>query len=639
MCGFLALFSPTEPVTDDELLRGLETMRNRGPDSSGTWISEDHRVGLAHSRLAIIDLSTGDQPIVNEDETIAVIVNGELYDLERICTDLEGKGHRFKTGSDSEIVIHLYEEHGAACLEHLRGEFAFVLWDSNNQQLFMARDRVGTKPLYYTRHGGRLLIASEAKAFFALGVPARWDRARVYDSIVFGAMFNLTTEIGTDTLFSGVRQIPPGHYALMGLNEELRPKRYWDFEYMSKSEDEASDLDANECVELIKERFEEAVRQRLRADVEVGCYLSAGIDSAGALAFAASISNRPVTAFTMTFTDDAYDEGAMAAEIAKSLECPYVPIEVDHRQMAEVYEKCVWHSENYLWNTNVMAKYLLSNGVRQAGFKVVLSGQGSDEVFGGYPFFRHALAPASDESLAGLPAHLVASIHGFGRVLGGIPGFLSAATRSAGITRALLDDDFAGEFAGRDANWLRASSLSWTHTMRWKGEAREMYFWNKTALADYLLSCVGDRPEMANSVESRIPYLDHHLIEALGRVPSRLKINAEAEKILLREILRGRLSEVDRRRKKKPFLAPPASLNPDSALYECLRDQLAGCGLPGFLNRSRVEAFVNKLPKIESGRFLSYTRESDRQILEADLCLMLLSSLATMGRCFSISEV
>ena len=223
MCGIVALFSRRDPVTAATMQRATQSLFHRGPDGQRHWISSDQRVALGHSRLSIIDLATGDQPIANEDERIRIVVNGEFYGYEAIQRQLEQSGHRLRTRSDSEIALHLYENLGAACLHQLRGEFAFVIWDENNRTMFAARDRFGIKPLFYAFHRDTLYLASEVKALFAAGVPARWDAESVFHSVEFGGH-------QIRTLFDGVFQVPPGHY-LVATDRHIQLHRYWDFNY------------------------------------------------------------------------------------------------------------------------------------------------------------------------------------------------------------------------------------------------------------------------------------------------------------------------------------------------------------------------------------------------------------------------
>ena len=380
MCGIAAFFSSDKRISAERLKRATNTLHHRGPDSQGAWLSPNQRVGLGHARLSIIDLTTGDQPIANEDERIHIVVNGEFYDFERQRRELERRGHLFRTRSDSEIALHLYEEFGAHCVQQLRGEFAFVLWDEANQTLFAARDRFGIKPLYYAVHDDTLYLASEIKALFAAGVPARWDHESFYQHATGPAMSDRT-------LFDGVHQVPPGHY-LTATTNGMRILRYWEFNYPPADELGADTRDESAFVEEFAAVFEEAVRLRMRADVPVGCYLSGGLDSCAVLGFAARLSSSPIQAFTLTFDQAAYDEGDIAREMAARAGANFHPIPIKQSDIADNFADAIWHSETLFSNGHGVSKYLLSRAVRDAGYKVVYTGEGSDEIFGGYVHFR-----------------------------------------------------------------------------------------------------------------------------------------------------------------------------------------------------------------------------------------------------------
>ena len=307
MCGIVAIYHPHGCVSAEALVRGTAQLHHRGPDGQRHWIAPHGRVGLGHARLSIIDLVTGDQPIANEDGRRQIVVNGEFYDFERIQRELERAGHRLRTRSDSEIALHLYEDVGPHCLHQLRGEYAFVLWDEAQQRIFAARDRFGIKPLFFAWHDGALYLASEVKALFAAGVPARWNREGLFNATVLGGQ-------PTETLYAGVSQLPPGHYMLAGPNG-MQIHRYWDFDYPLAAGPAVSRSD-DEWAEEFRAALENAVRLRLRADVPVGCYLSGGLDSCAVLGFAARHAAEPIRAFTLAFDQVAYDEEAIAREMA-----------------------------------------------------------------------------------------------------------------------------------------------------------------------------------------------------------------------------------------------------------------------------------------------------------------------------------
>ena len=380
MCGILTLFSKTEEIPDSIVSLAIESLKHRGPDSKEFWISPNRRITLGHTRLSIIDLEGGTQPITNQDETLRIVVNGEFYDYERIQCDLKQWGYKLQTKSDSEIALHLYDRFGTQCLHHLRGEFAFVLWDRRNQLIFAARDRFGIKPLYYTVYRDTLYLASEVKALFAAGVPAIWDEES----------FFLQTQavlLPNRTLFANIYQIPPGNF-LIASQSQIQLHQYWDFNYPPAEKSQPS-FSFEESVEQLRFHLTEAVRLRLRADVPVGFYLSGGLDSSTLLGIASHhMSDRP-KAFTLAFNQELYNEENIAVETAKSVEADLEIISITESDLAENFANSIYHGESFLcFNAHSTAKYILSGKVRDAGYKVVLTGEGSDEIFGGYPHFR-----------------------------------------------------------------------------------------------------------------------------------------------------------------------------------------------------------------------------------------------------------
>src|ERR1700761_1544235 len=379
MCGIVALFSRRDPVSAACVERATCTLYHRGPDGQRQWIAPDGRVALGHARLSIIDLTTGDQPMANEDERIHIVVNGEFYGYESIQQELERAGHRLRTRSDSEIALHLYEDLGPECLHRLRGEFAFVLWDEAHRTMFAARDRFGIKPLYYALHNQTLYFASEVKALFAAGVPARWDSESVFNAVEVGGH-------QMRTLFDGVFQVPPGHYVL-ATDRHIQVNRYWDFNYPRAQHVPSPRSDADYSAEL-RHTLEEAVRLRLRADVPVGCYLSGGLDSCAMLGLASRHRRDPIRAFTLTFDRGDYDEEKEAKEMAARAGAEFIPIPIRQDDLADHFAPAILQSETFCINAHGVAKYLLSRAVRDAGYKVVLTGEGSDEILGGYAHFR-----------------------------------------------------------------------------------------------------------------------------------------------------------------------------------------------------------------------------------------------------------
>lgn len=608
MCGIAAVFHPGGRVAEQTLRNATEALRHRGPDGQRCWLSPDESVGLAHARLAIIDLETGDQPLANEDGSLRLVVNGEFYGYEAIRDELQQAGHRLATATDSEIALHLYEDLDLGFLDCLRGEFALVLWDQRQRRLTAARDRFGIKPLFYTTVRGALYLASEVKALQAMGVPLAWDHEAVHQLTMLGALSP------SRSLFKGVFQIPPGHCLLAG-ESGLRLQRYWDFRFPGQGEapPAASDLD---IIQDFRSTIEEAVSLRLRADVPVGCYLSGGLDSSSVLGLAARHASRPLDAFTVVFDHASYDESAVAEETARLCGAHWHPLRISYRDLADHFADTVWHVEGLLANGNSVAKFLLSRAAAEAGIKVVLTGEGSDEVLAGYALFQKDLVPAASGA------------SGPGVGLGFMPAWLAAQMANGERHRWLLAPAFLAEAAAQDGPGLLVRELDPPAALEtWDPLPRSLYLWAKTVLPNYILAAGGDRVEMANSVEGRPPFLDHEVVERAARLPSRLLFAGGAEKYVLREAVRPLLTDAVYRRRKQPFLAPPASLELRGPFFECLRALLSGPGLEAlpFCDAARVRAEVADLESRPSAVRLTL-----------DPVLMKLASLVVLGQRFGL---
>lgn len=607
MCGIVAIFDRNGAPTLDSVMRGVNTLHHRGPDASHTWESPDRAVGLGHTRLSIINLTTGDQPLANEDETIHLIVNGEFYDFEEIRADLESRGHCFRTKSDSEILLHLYEEHGVECVHKLRGEYAFVLWDERKRQLFAGRDRFGIKPLFYTERNGRLMLASEVKALHAAGAPAAWDEQSLIATLSFGTI--------NRTLFEGISPIPPAHYLIANASGTT-VRQYWDFDYPREEELPAGRSD-QEYAEEFRAVLMDAVRTRLRADVPVGCYLSGGLDSCSVLALMAKMAPGRVRAFSLSFDHEIYDEGPIAREMAERAGAEFTMIPIRQVDIARDLSDAVWHGETMFINGGSAAKFALSRAVRDAGYKVVLTGEGSDEVLAGYPFFRMDLArytggaegAAAEERIRATNVASRGLMFGTATVraptvvvekLGYFPAFMEASLSRLDKMRAVLPDGFNPEsiYAGFLDRIDIAGQLHGRHVVN-----QSLYLGNKTVLPNYILTVLGDRMEMAHSVEGRLPFLDHHVVEYSRRLPVSQKIHGSVEKYVLREALKPDLTPTVYARQKHPFVSPPALLKAEEPLHELMQDTLRGSKLarvPG-LRRDGVIAMLDSVPKMDDG--------------------------------------
>jgi asparagine synthase (glutamine-hydrolysing) len=581
-------------------------------------------VALGHARLSIIDLATGDQPIASEDERTRIIVNGEFYDFEAIQDELERGGHRLRTRSDSEIALHLYEDLGLQCVHRLRGEFAMVLWDERNRTMVAVRDRFGIKPLFYAWHDGSLYLASEVKALFAAGVPARWDTDAVSHAVEYGGP-------QTSTLYDGVRQVPPGHY-LIATDRHIQLHRYWDFNYLAAAD--VPERPVDEYAAAFRDALEESVRLRLRADVPVGCYLSGGLDSCAVIGLAARHRPDPIRAFTLTFDRPDYDEEREAREMATRVGAEFHPIPIGQDDLADHLADAVHQAEAFCLNAHGVAKYLLSRAVRDAGYKVVITGEGSDEILGGYAHFRRDMLMYNREGQE--PAALAAMLqqlealnpvsrglllpHGTSKPLDHVKrrlGFIPSWMETFSARAAKMDDLFSQDFIERSGSRESYGALLNELDVRGQLGGRDpvhqsLYLWSKTLLPSYILTNLGDRMEMAHSVEGRVPFLDHHVVEVLRSQPVNQKINGMTEKYVLREAVRDVITDTVYRRQKHPFLSPPATLNPKGKLNALVQDTLRGptlASLP-FFNRRNVVDLLDRLDTMDEG-----SRVANDQIL------------------------
>jgi asparagine synthase (glutamine-hydrolysing) len=641
MCGIVAVYSRRNLISLNALKRAAQSLHHRGPDGQKIWISADNRVGLGHARLSIIDLRTGDQPIASENGQTIIAVNGEFYGYEVIQRELEQLGHRLRTRSDSEIALHLYEDLGVQCLHRLRGEFAFVVWDENSRTLFAARDRFGIKPLFYAWHQETLYLASEMKALFAAGVPARWDAESVYHAVEFGGY-------QARTLFDGAFQVPPGHY-LIATEKHLQVSPYWDFNYPTAvSHDLRSDAD---WTTQFRESLEEAVRIRLRADVPVGCYLSGGLDSCSVLGLAAKHHSGPIRAFTLSFDRVEYDEQEIAREMAARAGAEFYSIPIKQDDLADHFADAITHAETLCVNAHGVAKYLLSRAVRDAGYKVVLTGEGSDEILGGYAHFRRDMLlynrQGQDEAVISslledlnkhnpvsrgllLPDGEAGNLDTVKRVLGFIPSWIETFSARAQKMRPLLSRDFLERYGKCESFRPLLSDLDINGQLAKREPLNQsLYLWAKTLLPNYILTMLGDRMEMAHSIEGRVPFLDHQVVEVIRSQPVAQKIRGMTEKYVLREAARDVISDTVYKRQKHPFLSPPATLNPAKRLSSLVQDTLRGSTLAAmpFFNQKKVIDLLDRVQEMDEG-----SRVANDQIL------MLLVSACILQQRFQMSS-
>jgi len=577
MCG-IAGFMYTDrdhPVDPETLVAMAAIQYHRGPDGFG--IRRMPGVGFAHARLSIVDLNEerARQPFESIDGKLMLTQNGELYDYQRIRADLTARGARFQTKSDSEMVLHLYPRLGMdGTLPHLRGEFAFALYDQEEEKLMLVRDRFGIKPLYWTEVNGTFVFGSELKVLFAHPeVPRKFDAHGVYHQL-------MQTIVPGSTAFEGIHQVPPGHLLEVQRRDgklHISQRKYWDMDFPLEA-DRPAEYDEDEWIERVRAGLLEAVQLRLEADVPVGSYLSGGIDSCAILGLAAAARQNPVKAFTIGFDNKDYDESPIAMEMAESAGADQDIMMLDASHLYDNFVETLWHTERTIYNTLGVAKLLMSRHVRDVGYKVVLTGEGSDELFGGYPAFRrdlflHGLDHLSAEErveweqmlaeqnklfkgamLAEDEIRNAALEERIGFTPSCLQPWLASATRVPGILAENLREQLSDYDPGAAiAGQFDADMLKGRHPLD-----KAQYVWIKTMLEGQILTWGGDRVDMANSMEARPAFLDHHLAELATKIPPSLRIKGRTEKYVLREAMKGLLPEVLYKREKFAFMAPPA---------------------------------------------------------------------------------
>jgi len=566
------------PLAPERRDAALKALHHRGPDGAGSWTSQDGLWTLGHTRLSIIGLDNGDQPMTSPDGAVHLVVNGEFYGYRAIRDRLRTEGCQFATESDSEIALHLYQQRGMQCAGELRGEFAAVIADERQHVMIAIRDRFGIKPLFYSVIDGNVYFASEIKALLALGVPARWDLEGATGG--FGKSHEKTD-------FAGISTVAPGCYAI-AKDGDVRIYPYWDWEIPTADQMRADARDEGAVVADFREALVDAVRQRLVADVEVASYLSGGIDSCAVLGLAQRETDRPIRAFTLTFENPLYDEAAIAEAQAKHVGASFHPIPITGREIADSFADAIWHAETPMFNGHGVAKYLLSRAVRDAGIKVVFTGEGADEMLGGYPYFRvdavnNNAALSADEKSALIDRMLGANqatralmmpaqmrseeMQAVQRRLGWLPATLNVGLAMASGVAPFFRSDLAAHLHGLHPLASGLDRLPLAQRVAGRDRLNQMLYINaRTVLPNFILNYLGDRMEMAHSIEGRVPFLDHRVAEAAARVPVDMKVKGIREKHVLREAAKDVLIPEVYDRQKHPFTTPPTRDRSDPML-------------------------------------------------------------------------
>jgi asparagine synthase (glutamine-hydrolysing) len=567
MCGISAIFKKVAAPVDPRDLRLISSaIAHRGPDDAGYTILCDNRVGLAHVRLSILDLSSGAQPLFSVDGSMCIVFNGEIYDHESLRRTLIVDGFEFQTKTDTEVVLALYQKHGLDFFEHLNGEFAFVIWDERKRRMVAVKDRIGIKPLFFYQNQNEIIICSEAKGILAL---ERVPRA-ISPTYVTGPMLGAFPK--ATSLFEGVESLKPGHFLLIEDGHIMEERAYWKQHYVTHTS-----MSIQDAEEGIRHHFRNAVKRRMVADVPICTYLSGGLDSTLVCATMAEFSTSRLKAFNIGFSASEYDESSQARDIADFYGVEFESLSCRMEDLTHHLVDTLYHTETHLANPSAIGKYLLSERVYAQGFKVTLTGEGADEIFAGYPYFkvehiwRLLLGNHQEQALAkslwkrfrqmeaksegvlwnrkskwrdiqplfGYPSFIQTRSEEYVDLIAKAfnPGFVES--RKYLSPREMLEANFAGE--GLDKIDPLQASL----------------FITLSQLAGYIIPTLGDRVEMAHSIEGRTPFLDRDLVEFAATIPPRylLDIKRLQEKAILRSAFNDILPDSIKAQHKHPFFS------------------------------------------------------------------------------------
>lgn len=614
MCGICGAFNLDDgpPLELATLRRMVGALRHRGPDENGGF--RDGRAALGHTRLSIIDLSGGKQPMTNETGDVWLVFNGEIFNYVELAEELKAAGHRFATRSDTETIVHAYEEWGPSCVERFNGQFAIAIWDRPRQRLMLARDRVGIRPLYYAQLGKRLLFASEMKSIIQdPEVPRRLDPRGL------AHVFGFWGPVAPRTVLEGIEQLPPG-CMLIAEKGKIETTRYWapSFTPAQRQGAYANEARIAELAVELRDRLEEATKLRmLRADVPVGVYMSGGIDSSVIGALVRRFHSGHLRTFSLRFKHRDFDEGDYQGQMVARLGTEHSQVEVDYADIARAFYEVVWYAEAPMLRAAPSPLFLLSRLVRQAGYKVVLTGEGSDEFLAGYDIFREDRVRRfwAKDPQSQLRPRLLERLY---------PWLVRSPSQAKALQRTFFGkgmDRLDRPWFSHIPRWEAAQALQRMFTAERKSELEgfdpiaeleaqlpaAIDSWEPlgkaqtveivTLLAGYLLSTQGDRMLMGNSVEGRFPFLDHNVIEFANALPPEAKLRVLDEKHLLKRAARDLIPQSILERPKQPYRAPDAQsfVQDDAPEYVAEVTSAAAVRQAGIFDPKGVERLFDKV--------------------------------------------
>lgn len=585
----------------------LESISYRGPDESGIFHSPSATLG--NVRLSIIDIKSGQQPLSDHSMRYWITFNGEIFNYRELRTELEGKGVIFRTHSDTEVLVQLYSVYGHHCLQKLNGQFAFAIWDRQEEELFFARDRMGIRPFFYNLTDGIFSFASEIKALFRM---KKTPRELNYEGLA--EAFTFWTTITPNTVFKGIYELSPGYYGLFS-KKGFRTMPFWNLSFSSNSQD----ISLGDALDRFDELFTDAVRIRLRADVEVAAYLSGGIDSSATVSYIKDIEPGVLNTFSIGFSDKQFDESRYQEEAVKYFRTRHSQYTCTAEEIAEIFPRVIWHSEMPLTRTAPAPMFLLSRLVRKNNIKVVVTGEGSDELLAGYDIFKEMVirrfwASQPDSELRPL---LLRKLYPY------IPQIADANLSAIRIFFKYRLTDTEDPFYSHLLRWNNSNHIKKHFSDQvkeqivsfsplsnlalrlpenfssWDPLAKAQWIETTVFMSGYLLSSQGDRMSMANSVEGRYPFLDYRVIEFCNSLPTNLKLKGLKEKYLLKKLLANKIPESIINRTKQPYRAPVKNVfiadNAPEYARELLTEEYARKA--GIFDWTSVNQALNRMKK------------------------------------------
>lgn len=633
MCGIAGIyrFSQRNGISvKDSVIKMLSLIRHRGPDESGMYLGEN--IAIGNVRLSIIDLESGQQPVSDESGNYWIVYNGEIFNYTELREHIQKKGFRLKTKSDTEVVVQMYAIYGPQCLQYFNGQFSFCIWDKKKRECFLARDRVGILPLYYSVNQNEFAFCSAIKGLLAYG-----GIEKAINPESFAQIFTFWTTLSPNTPFKDVSELPPGHYMVVR-DSTVQIEKYWEHDFSNPKGSSA--YNEEDTAQELKELLKDAVKIRLRADVPVGAYLSGGLDSSITTSLIHEINPKILNTYSIGFEDSVYDESVYQLEASKYFNTNHTAFKCSTEDIYRHFSDTVWHTEFPILRTSSVPMYLLSKKVRESNIKVVMTGEGADEFMAGYDIFKETKIRKfwANEPDSIIRPRLLSRLYSylpvirdaspmalklfFGYKLNETNNpFYSHLLRWHNTSRfkAFFSEEISLKLSDYDPLSLLSHKLPESFS-EWTSLAKAQYLESTIFMSGYLLTSQGDRMMMANSVEGRYPFLDHRVIEFCNKLPDNLKLNGLNEKFLLKKISKGMIPETVRQRVKQPYRAPIPENFIKIGQSENISEVLSASSLKSFglFNPEKVNSLISKMNKQKE------TSEVDQMALTAIISTQLL---------------